>query len=443
MNKNKIFRNTLVFVVIALFIGTSIIPATTSLKTIKTTNAEKTQVGTFAPESLGFDYLSTGGAVVGPFFVAKLKANFLSGSGWAHQSESSRFLVFEFGPYGDGYVNIRPITSWRNPLNLSSDAGGVRGDRIMVQVKYFFGKVEYSGDRTIINGWCIMVQAFLELLILEWDAEFTPEEDSYVDKFYPTQNFGSENTSEVADSNGVETARSYLKFDVSSIPSNTIIHYALISLYYYDWEGTGEPEVGVYEVEDGWNEDTITWSNQPDSSSNPEYSIPIPPADPQKIEEYWDITDLAKGWINDNTHNNGAVFKFCNPCQGDITRRVFRSKESTVEYEKPKLVIAYNKPPYKPAKPQGLTHLETGVEYEYTVTTTYDPNGDRVFYLFDWGDGTDSGWVGPYVSSPYYEATASHAWDSEGDYQIKVKAKDTWGAESSWSDPLDVTVFAD
>jgi len=449
MNKNKIFRKTLVFALIILFIGTSIIPATTSLKTIKPTNIEKMQTGTsdksytpiektFNPKAWGYDYQPTGGAIIGPFIIAKINANFLSGSGWASQSESSRFLIFEFGPYGDGYVNLRPLSCWKTPLNFSSDATGIRGDRIMVQVKYFFGTVKYSGDRTIVDGWCIIVQIFLELLLIYWDAELTPNEDSYVNKFYPTQNFGNENTLEVAEANGSDTARSYLKFDITSIPSNTIIHYALISLYYYDWEGTGEPEVGVYQVKDEWNETTINWNNQPDSSSNSEDSFLIPPADPTKIS-YWDITELAKRWITDNIDNNGVVFKIFDPSQENITRRAFRSKESTVEDEKPKLIITYNNPPYKPARPYGPTNLKIGTEYKYK-TITIDPDDDRLFYWFDWGDGTNSGWIGPYPSYPPWDAIASHTWKSEGNYQIKVKAKDTWGIESIWSDPLNVIV---
>ncbi len=49
------------------------------------------------------------------------------------------------------------------------------------------------------------------------------------------------------------------------------------------------------------------------------------------------------------------------------------------------------------------------------------------------GDGTYSGWIGPNASG----ATESikHKWSVKGSYQIKVKAKDTNGAESPWSDP--------
>ena len=59
-------------------------------------------------------------------------------------------------------------------------------------------------------------------------------------------------------------------------------------------------------------------------------------------------------------------------------------------------------------------------------------------YWFDWGDGTNSGWVGPYASGATVSAT--HSWTSQGSYQIKVKAKDTSDTESVWSDPLAVSM---
>jgi len=58
--------------------------------------------------------------------------------------------------------------------------------------------------------------------------------------------------------------------------------------------------------------------------------------------------------------------------------------------------------------------------------------------MFDWGDSTDSGWLGSYDSDS--ECAASYTWTSQGDFEIKVKAKDIHGLESEWSDPLSVTI---
>jgi hypothetical protein len=61
-------------------------------------------------------------------------------------------------------------------------------------------------------------------------------------------------------------------------------------------------------------------------------------------------------------------------------------------------------------------------ELFYTFVTT-DPEGNDVFYYIDWGDGTNSGWIGPFPSGE--EITEIHSWDSRGEYEITAKAKDT------------------
>lgn len=104
----------------------------------------------------------------------------------------------------------------------------------------------------------------------------------------------------------------------------------------------------------------------------------------------------------------------------------------------PSMTYIYNDPPDKPSKPSGPNSGKKGEEYTYTASTT-DIDGDNIYYWFDWDDGTSSGWIGPYSSG----ATASekHKWTSIGDYEVKVKAKDTpYDAESEWSDSLKVSI---
>jgi hypothetical protein len=93
--------------------------------------------------------------------------------------------------------------------------------------------------------------------------------------------------------------------------------------------------------------------------------------------------------------------------------------------------------PNKPSKPVGSASGTPGTIYTYSSSTT-DDEGDQIYYLFDWGDGTDSGWKGPFPSGNICEA--SKKWDSKGTYYIKVKAKDTEDHESRWSDALIVTI---
>jgi len=74
-----------------------------------------------------------------------------------------------------------------------------------------------------------------------------------------------------------------------------------------------------------------------------------------------------------------------------------------------------------------------GNTYEYTLVTT-DPDSDDVWYYVDWGDDTNSGWVGLHLSGE--PITLSHTWEQRGTYTVKVKAKDVYDAESEWGSIL-------
>ena len=100
-------------------------------------------------------------------------------------------------------------------------------------------------------------------------------------------------------------------------------------------------------------------------------------------------------------------------------------------------VIILNNPPAKPDTPSGPTNGKTNEEYEYSSRTT-DIEGVEIYYLFDWSDGTDSGWLGPYESAE--TCSAKHIWGKAGGYIVKVKAKDTRDHESEWSEPLNVVM---
>jgi hypothetical protein len=95
-------------------------------------------------------------------------------------------------------------------------------------------------------------------------------------------------------------------------------------------------------------------------------------------------------------------------------------------------------PPETPATPSGPDRGEVGGEYSFSTSTT-DPEGDNIFYLFDWGNGADSDWLGPYSSGD--PCTASYTWTYGGIFEVKVKARDTHDHESYWSDPLSVGIY--
>jgi len=96
---------------------------------------------------------------------------------------------------------------------------------------------------------------------------------------------------------------------------------------------------------------------------------------------------------------------------------------------------ATNNPPNRPSRPFGQTSGKPGKPYTYQTMAT-DPDGGILFYMWDWGGGISSDWLGPYASGEFHYQT--HSWSSRGSYEIRVKVKDEYGAESPWSDPFPI-----
>jgi len=91
----------------------------------------------------------------------------------------------------------------------------------------------------------------------------------------------------------------------------------------------------------------------------------------------------------------------------------------------------------KPGTPEGPSWGGVSIPYTFTGYTT-DPELDEIYYQFDWGDGDQSDWLGPFESGD--TCTASHTWREFGSYYVKVRAKDSWDFISDWSDELSVNI---
>jgi hypothetical protein len=116
----------------------------------------------------------------------------------------------------------------------------------------------------------------------------------------------------------------------------------------------------------------------------------------------------------------------------------FKTTEEWILFGDPTLQIAKeSEPPNRPDKPSGTNSGKVGETYGFTSKGT-DPDDDDIFLKFDWGDGTDSGWLGPLNSGETESAT--HKWNREGTFEVKVAAKDEHGKVGDWSSPLEVSI---
>jgi outer membrane protein assembly factor BamB len=90
--------------------------------------------------------------------------------------------------------------------------------------------------------------------------------------------------------------------------------------------------------------------------------------------------------------------------------------------------VTSNVPPNTPI----ITGPAKGHIHDYTsinISATDDDN-NPVSYFIEWGEGNTSGWTKDYGSGETLKY--SHIYSQKGTYTIRVKARDTFGAESNW-----------
>jgi outer membrane protein assembly factor BamB len=99
-------------------------------------------------------------------------------------------------------------------------------------------------------------------------------------------------------------------------------------------------------------------------------------------------------------------------------------------------MVENNGPPDIPVI-TGPAEVDAETSYKFRFRA-HDSDKTPVSYFIDWGDGTTEGWTRDYepgLSVPVY-----HKWMEKGTYVIRAKARDTFGLETSWSEPFQVTV---
>ncbi len=89
-----------------------------------------------------------------------------------------------------------------------------------------------------------------------------------------------------------------------------------------------------------------------------------------------------------------------------------------------------------PSAPSGQSYGYVSVSYPYSSGAAASNFGHPVQYLFDWGDGTNSGWL------PEGTLSASHGWPNSGIYPVKAKARCVShpSVESAWSSTNTVNI---
>jgi PKD repeat protein len=151
--------------------------------------------------------------------------------------------------------------------------------------------------------------------------------------------------------------------------------------------------------------------------------------DGEIISYYWDFKDGDTSSQVNPTHTFLEEGTY-------LVEFTVKDDDKNVEKTFCEIVLNYQLPPNTPNTPNGPINTYSGESYDYTVST-YDPDGDKIKYCWDWGDGSEFEWSDFYNSGEVCLMT--HTWNTIGKHFIRVKARDINNIESDWSDPLEIT----
>jgi len=218
---------------------------------------------------------------------------------------------------------------------------------------------------------------------------FYPVADAYVSSVVPGQNFGSEPYLEVRNDDSQEfddDRRSYVGFNLASIPSNAVIQSAVFKAYVYEAGGPSSIYVQLRRVTSSWAYNTVNWANKPGSVSFTGVNVG---STPRVIG--WDVTGLVQSyWVN-RSFGSGPNYglELRGSESGAYHRRRFYSYNAASN--RPYLLVTYDVPTPTPTRTPTPTTTPTPTSASTPRECTQAPSGLVSLWT---GDGTASDAMG-------------------------------------------------
>ncbi len=180
--------------------------------------------------------------------------------------------------------------------------------------------------------------------------DHTDGKDAFIYTLSVNQNFGHHvDFAAIAwTNNGTPVkVRGLIKFDLSSIEPGAVVHSAILSLYSYNspFNGlhsalSGSNASVLRRITSEWDENTVTWANQPSSTIENrvflEASSDIPAPNYTEI----DVTNLIQDMIDSPTGNHGFLYKLVN--ENHYRRMIFASSDHPNPILHPKLEVCFS-----------------------------------------------------------------------------------------------------
>lgn len=178
--------------------------------------------------------------------------------------------------------------------------------------------------------------------------------------------------------------RTFLQYDLSSIPVNAILVSAKLKVYCYHWnDNASKGTTNISKVTEDWSEETLCWNVQPVTTGSYLTSDVYAPAVGTWSD--WDITTLVQEWLDGVSPNYGLYIK--NNNEGSYrynwelyNRRAYKGAYATyieVEYEMSKYLVRSSNGDIYTVVDSELTKLE-----EAEVTSSLFQ--EKGFDTFEW-----------------------------------------------------------
>ena len=167
--------------------------------------------------------------------------------------------------------------------------------------------------------------------------------DNGVPKVYADNNYGDKKDLLISRADILNfgyTARTYIEFNLSELDSNIVINLATLKLWGYVLTPNSF-SLQVQKVTSPWQENIITWNNQPSFSPLIETTTNVIR---KRLWYDFNITDLVKSWYSHPETNYGLVLKL-KPEEEERGYNFFIavSSDDSIATSRPKLFITYTK----------------------------------------------------------------------------------------------------
>ena len=202
--------------------------------------------------------------------------------------------------------------------------------------------------------------------------------------------------------------RGLIDFDLSFISPESTILEARLSLYFGTFEiqylpHTGQNASYLLKITEPWEEDEVTWNNQP-ATTMENMVILHHSTYPEQDYPDIDVTELVRMMVSDPDNNHGLMIRLIT--EQHYRCLLFASGDCDVPEKRPRLEIIY------------MDCVAPEVDFDYQVDgqtvsfTGISANGNE--WLWDFGDGDTSSFQNP-----------EHVYEHMGTYPVCLRVKNS------------------